>query len=51
VDVYINNVLEKTGVPQNQSITFSLPAFRTGKIFILSKYLNNTEAAAVKVLF
>lgn len=51
VDIYINNVLEKTGTPQNQSITFSLPGFRTGKMFIISKYINNTEAAAVQVCY
>jgi len=46
--VYTNNNLKKNITPKKQSTTLTLPAFYKGRIIILLKYKNNTEAAAIK---
>ena len=48
--VYTNNILKKSIAPKKQITTLTFPAFNTGRIIILLKYNNNTEAAAINTV-
>lgn len=46
--IFVNNAPPISSTPASTKISVLLPAFKKGKIVILAKYANNSEAVAIK---